>query len=104
MAFVRAPIKQTVARKEITMRTASAILNELAVHVRPPRGREIYLKLSEQPGRNRTAGCSNMETQKSDRYTVKLVELLKTDPIVDWTGQHRVIWSSEDDSLLAFLA
>lgn len=81
------------------MKTASALLNELVVHVHPPRGCKIYLtKLTTQTDRNWYAGCSNMGIEKSDRYSVKLVELLKTDPIVDWTGQRHLIWSSEDDN------
>jgi hypothetical protein len=89
------------------MRAAEAILKELVLHVRPPRGCAIVLtewKSSGPTDPNWVAASGTMETQNLVRYSEKIAELRKTDPKIDWsdvkiiTGARRVaLWLSEID-------
>jgi hypothetical protein len=86
------------------MRSAEAVLEELVLHVRPPRGCAIVLtewKSSGPTDPNWVAASGNMEMPKLVRYGEKIAELRKTDPQIDWSdvkilaGRRRVaLWLS----------
>jgi hypothetical protein len=90
------------------MKHATTILKELALHVQPPPGCTIELTEAKPngPGNlNWTAGCGNMNDEKSASYTNKVIELRKTDPQIDWSGvssdvgQRRIVyWTSGPSS------
>jgi hypothetical protein len=94
-------------KKEFAMRYAEAMLKELVLYVRPPRGCAIVLtewKPSGPTDPNWVAATGNMEAQKLVRYNEKIAELRKTNPTVDWSdvkilvGPRRVaLWLSEVD-------
>ena len=52
----------------------------------PPKG--IAIVLTEEPGAqpNWVAAAGMMETVLTDKFSEKVAELRKTDPLVDWTG------------------
>jgi hypothetical protein len=87
------------------MKTAEAMLNELVLHVRPPRGCAIVLtewKSNGPTDPNWVAASGIMEAKKLVHYSEKIAELRKTNPLIDWsdvnivTGIHRVaLWLSE---------
>jgi hypothetical protein len=89
------------------MRPAEAILNELVLHVSPPRGCAIVLtewKSSGPTDPNWVASCGIMEAQGLLRFNEKIVELRRTNPQIDWSdvkisigeGRRRVaLWLSE---------
>ena len=55
----------------------------------PPRRLEgIAIVLTEEPGAqpNWVAAAGMMETVLTDKFSEKVAELRKTDPLVDWTG------------------
>jgi hypothetical protein len=71
------------------MKSAEAILKELAQYVRPPRGCSVVLiewKSNAPPEPNWLAAAGNMTGQTLDRYCEKLSELRKTDPQIDWSN------------------
>jgi hypothetical protein len=70
----------------VILRTANALVRELGSAVRPPKG--IAIVLTEEPGAqpNWVAAAGMMETALTDRFSEKVTELRKTDPLVDWTG------------------
>src|SRR5262245_9322728 len=69
----------------VILRTANALVRELGSAVQPPKG--IAIVLTEEPGAQPnwvTAGM--MEAALTDKFSEKVGELRKTDPLVDWTG------------------
>ena len=66
------------------MKTAQELVNEIGLSVQPPRG--IALVLTEEPGTqpNWVAAAGPMESALTDKFSEKVVELRKTDPLVDW--------------------
>ena len=89
------------------MKHAEAMLKELVLHVRPPRGCAIVLtewKSSGPTDPNWVTASGNMEAQKLVRFSEIVAELRKTDPKIDWSdvkilvGPRRVaLWLSEVD-------
>jgi hypothetical protein len=71
------------------MRHAQEVLQDLVLHVEPPKGCAIVL--TKRPFRtpsdpNWVATVGPMETSCTRRYTAKLAELRKTDLRVNWSG------------------
>jgi hypothetical protein len=68
------------------LRTANALVRELGSAVQPPKG--IAIVLTEEPGAqlNWVAAAGMMEAALTDKFSEKVTELRKTDPLVDWTG------------------
>jgi len=89
------------------MKPAEAVLKELIQHVRPPRGCAVVLAERNSSGPidpNWVWASGNMDLQKLERYSERVAELRKTDPIIDWSdvktlvGPRRVaLWLSEVD-------
>ena len=87
------------------MKTAEAMLKELVIYVRPPRGCAVVLTEWKSTGPtdpNWVAASGIMEAKKLVRYSEKIAELRKTNPLIDWsdvkivTGVRRVaLWLSE---------
>ena len=82
------------------MKTAQALARELTRHVMPSRG--VAIELEETPSHgpddlNWRAGAGVMEDDlERERYSQKVVELRKSDRLIDWSsveGQpgHRVV-------------
>ena len=70
------------------MRHARALLEELVLHVQPPKGCAIVL--TERPFNkpsdpNWVATVGPMGPDYTRRYTAKVAELRKTDPRIDWS-------------------
>jgi hypothetical protein len=88
------------------MKHAGAMLREIILHVRPPVGCATVL-LEWEPKRpndpNWTASVGIMDADRLRRFNEKVVELRKTDRIIDWSevqvrlgSQRRVaLWLSE---------
>jgi hypothetical protein len=81
------------------MKHAEAILKELVLHVRPPRGCAIVLTEWQSSGPtdpNWVAASGNMDATKLVSYSEKIAALRKTDTMIDWsdvkltTGARRV--------------
>jgi hypothetical protein len=71
------------------MRHAQAVLQDLVLHVEPPKGCAIVL--TERPFRtpsdpNWVATVGPMGANYIRRYTAKVAELRKTDVRVDWSA------------------
>jgi len=68
------------------LKTANALIGELGSAVRPPEG--IAIVLTEEPGAqpNWVAAAGMMEAALTDKFSAKVAELRKSDPLVDWTG------------------
>ena len=68
------------------LKTANALIRELGSAVQPPKA--IAIVLTEEPGAqpNWVAAAGMMETVLTDKFSEKVAELRKTDPLVDWTG------------------
>jgi hypothetical protein len=68
------------------LKTANALIRELGSAVQPPKG--IAIVLTEEPGAqpNWVAAAGVMEAALTDKFSEKVSELRKTDPLVDWTG------------------
>ena len=70
------------------MRTARAVLEELVLHVQPPKGCAIVL--TERPFRtpcdpNWIATVGPMGPEYGKRYTAKVAELRHTDLRIEWS-------------------
>ena len=70
------------------MRNARAVLEELVLHVKPPKGCAIVL--TERPFNkpsdpNWIATVGPMVSEYARRYTAKVTELRNTDPRIDWS-------------------
>ena len=82
---------------------AEELLNELLMHVEPPRGTEI--RLVERPGRpNWVATSRVVDLAQVKRFSEMVAQLRKSEPIVDWSavngsriGGYRTVakWLSE---------
>lgn len=70
----------------VVLKTANALVRELGSAVQPPEGTAIVL--TEEPGAqpNWVAAAGMMEAALTDKFSEKVAELRKTDPLVDWTG------------------
>jgi hypothetical protein len=68
------------------MKTAKQLVREIGLAVQPPQG--VAFVLTEEPGSqpNWVAAASIMETALTDKFSRKVAELRKTDPLVDWSG------------------
>jgi hypothetical protein len=66
------------------LKTAQELVNEIGLSVQPPRG--VAIVLTEEPGTqpNWVAAAGPMESALTDKFSEKVVELRKTDPLVDW--------------------
>jgi hypothetical protein len=66
------------------LKTAQELVNEIGLSVQPPRG--IALVLTEEPGTqpNWVAAAGPMENALTNKFSEKVAELRKTDPLVDW--------------------
>jgi hypothetical protein len=70
------------------MRNARAVLEELVLHVRPPKGYAIVLTerpFSRPSDPNWIATVGPMLSEYARRYTAKVAELRKTDLRIDWS-------------------
>jgi hypothetical protein len=70
------------------MRHARTVLQELVLHVRPPKGCAIIL--TERPSKtpsdpNWVATVGPLAAEYSRRYTAKVAELRQTDFRIDWS-------------------
>ena len=70
------------------MRHARATLEDLVLHVQPPKGCAIVL--TERPFRtasdpNRVATVGPMRPEHTRRYTANVTELRQTDLRIDWS-------------------
>jgi hypothetical protein len=70
----------------VILKTANALVGELGSAVQPPKGTAIVV--TEEPGAqpNWVAAAGMMETALTNKFSEKVAELRKTDPLVDWTG------------------
>ena len=66
------------------MKTAKELVNEIGLSVQPPRG--VAIVLTEEPGAqpNWVAAAGIMEAVLTDKFSQKVAELRRTDPLVDW--------------------
>jgi hypothetical protein len=70
------------------MRNALAVLEELVLHVQPPKGCAIVLTerpFSKPSDPNWIATVGPMVSAHARRYTAKVAELRKTDLRIDWS-------------------
>jgi hypothetical protein len=70
------------------MRNARAVLEELVLHVRPPKGCAIVLTerpFSKPSDPNWIATVGPMVSEHARRYTAKVAELRKTDLRINWS-------------------
>ena len=70
------------------MRNARAVLEELVLHVQPPKGCAIVLAerpISKPSDPNWVATVGPMVLEYTRRYTAKVAELRKTDLRIDWS-------------------
>jgi hypothetical protein len=89
------------------LKTANALLDELLLHVKPPRGCAIELIERNTNDPNWIAAAGIMDLSGNGRFSSKVADLQKSDPIVDWSaaaerrGDRRRIarWLSEVGSL-----
>jgi hypothetical protein len=86
--------------KGLAMKTAEAMLKELLLHVRPPRGCAIVLTERESSGPknlNWVASAGITAPHLADLFAEKVAELRKTDPKIDWSDSPRRLarWLSE---------
>jgi hypothetical protein len=77
-----------MARQIVPMRHARAVLQELVLHVQPPKGCAIVL--TERPFRkpsdpNWVATVGPIGPEYTRRYTAKVAELRQTDLRIDWS-------------------
>ena len=71
--------------RERRLKTANALVRELGSAVQPPTGTAIVL--TEEPGAQPNwAAVGMMEAALTDKFSEKVAELRRTDPLVDWTG------------------
>jgi hypothetical protein len=70
------------------MRNARVVLEELVLHVQPPKGCAIVLTerpVSKLSDPNWVATVGPMVSEYTRRYTAKVAELRKTDLRIDWS-------------------
>ena len=82
-------LHDTPPRKRRAVKTAKELVREVGLAVRPPQG--VAIVLTEHPGDepNWVAAASVMEAALSEKFSKKVAELRKTDPLVDWDGVKR---------------
>ena len=68
------------------MKTASQLVEEMALYVRPPRGIAIVLRELPDENPNWMAAAGVMEATKAREFSAKVAKLRKSDPVVDWSG------------------
>ena len=70
----------------VVLKTANALVRELGSAVQPPKG--IAIVVTEEPGAqpNWVAAAGMMEAALTDKFSEKVAELRKSDPLVDWGG------------------
>jgi hypothetical protein len=68
------------------LKTANALVREIGLAVPPPQ--DIPIVLTEDPGAmpNWVAAAGIMEAALTAKFSEKVAELRKTDPLVDWNG------------------
>jgi hypothetical protein len=67
------------------VRTASQLVDEIALDVLPPQG--VTIVLTERSGLpNWLAAAGAMDMTRTGKFPAKVAALPKSDPIVDWTG------------------
>jgi hypothetical protein len=79
------------------MKHAEAMLREIVLHVRPPRGCAIVLlewESKRAEDENWVASVGIMDADRVLRFTGKVAELRKTDPIIDWS-EVQIRWGSQ---------
>jgi hypothetical protein len=66
------------------LKKANALVREIGLAVRPPQ--DIPIVLTEHPGAmpNWVAAAGIMEAALTGKFSEKVAELRKTDPLVDW--------------------
>ena len=66
------------------LKTANQLVREIGSAVRPPQG--VPIVLTEEPGAipNWVAAAGIMENALTDKFSEKVAELRRTDPLVDW--------------------
>ena len=66
------------------LKTAKELVNEIGLSVQPPRG--VAIVLTEEPGAqpNWVAAAGIIEAALTDKFSQKVAELRRTDPLVDW--------------------
>jgi hypothetical protein len=66
------------------LRKANALVREIGLAVQPPQ--DIPIVLTEDPGAmpNWVAAAGIMEAALTSKFSEKVAELRKTDPLVDW--------------------
>jgi len=71
-------------REYLVLKTAEELVNEIGLSVQPPRG--VAIVVTEEPGAqpNWVAAAGPMENTLTDKFSEKVAELRKTDPLVDW--------------------
>lgn len=68
------------------MKRATELVTEIGLAVRPPEG--VPIVLTEEPGSrpNWVAAAGPMETALIYKFAHKVIELRKTNPLIDWRG------------------
>src|SRR5262249_13178918 len=77
-----------MARPDHPMRHARTVLEDLVLHVQPPKGCVIVLTerpFSKPSDPNWVATVGPMMSEYAHRYTAKVAELRKTDLRIDWS-------------------
>jgi hypothetical protein len=66
------------------LKTASELVREIGLALQPPKG--VAIVLTEDPGAlpNWIAAAGIMEAALTDKFSEKVAELTKTDPLIDW--------------------
>src|SRR5262249_57775826 len=69
----------------VVLKPANALVRERGWAVQPPKGTAIVL--TEEPGAqpNWVAAAGMMEAALTDKFSEKVAELRKTDPLVNWS-------------------
>jgi hypothetical protein len=72
-------------RKLRAMKTAKELVGEMGLAVQPPQG--IAIVVTEEPGAlpNWVAAAGIMEAALTKKFSKRVVELRKTDPLIDWS-------------------
>jgi hypothetical protein len=67
------------------LKTANELVREIGLALQSPKG--IAIVLTEDPGAlpNWVAAAGIMEAALTDRFSEKIAELRKTDPLVNWS-------------------
>jgi hypothetical protein len=66
------------------LKTANQLVREIGLAVQPPQG--VAIVLTEEPGSqpNWVAAAGIMEAALTKKFSEKVAELRKTDPLIDW--------------------